>query len=211
MSSLLSSLNVAERRELFENLNYLNVSEYRAFCDAHSIPYRIYVETPAGRRSAGDVDRKTVVLDRVRQFLKTGEVLEPTCFRARVVRLEGPPKRLTPADRLYYGYYEKKNPVVLGVLAKATGGRYKNGSIARVLMREFWTRGEAPTFAEFGKAWLRAKQEYAGPSPEYAFLTDLQRGKAGKDWKAERTRRAKIALRLLKKAGFASRPTPRTT
>ncbi len=36
---------------------------------------------------------------------------------------------------------------------------------------EFWTRGEAPTLAEFARAWSKAKaNEYLLLTAEYAYL-----------------------------------------
>ena len=57
-----------------------------------------------------------------------------------------------------------------------TNGEFKDGAIARILAREFWTDGKAPTFAEFAKAWLKANKKglgvHLGLHPEAAWLTD---------------------------------------
>jgi hypothetical protein len=37
-------------------------------------------------------------------------------------------------------------------LGELTDGRFRDGAVARVLAMEFWTRGEAPTLAEFARA-----------------------------------------------------------
>src|ERR1700677_4467099 len=82
----ISKLPKSEQQELLNDLNYLNASEIKSFCNRHSIPYRIAIETKdGGRRMTRDDDRKGVMLDRVRHFLQTGAVLEETCFRAPVV------------------------------------------------------------------------------------------------------------------------------
>jgi len=67
-----------------------------------------------------------------------------------------------------------------------------------VLAMDFWTRGEAPTFEEFARAWTAAKAEqHRLLTPEYAYLTDLRHQRAGRDWKALRKARAKSALETL--------------
>ena len=59
MPNLIPHLSQAEQRELFDDLNYLNIAEYRSFCDAHAIPYTICIETAGGgRKKTRDTDRK---------------------------------------------------------------------------------------------------------------------------------------------------------
>ena len=198
MPTLISHLNKTKRRELYNDLNYLNLREIRDFCKQHSIPYTIWVETDSGeKKRTRDADRKSVVLGRVRHYLKTGIVLGETCFPAQVVRFDSLPQILKSTDRLYYGWYDKKNKVMIDLLKGLTDGEFKNGAIARILAREFWTTGKAPTFAEFANAWLKAKEKGLGRHPEAAWLTDRARNEAGKDWKAKRERKAKKVLKIL--------------
>jgi hypothetical protein len=181
-------------------LNYLNLQEIRCFCKEHSIPYTIHVETPSGEpRRTPDTDRKSVVLGRIRHYLKTGKVPNATVFAAAIVRRDPIPHVLHATDRLYYGWYDKKNPVMLELLRSLTDGEFRNGAIARILAREFWTAGKAPTFDEYARAWRVANRKGLGYHPEAAFLTDLARNEAGKDWKAKRVRKAKNVLRVLER------------
>ncbi len=137
----------------------------------------------------------------MRRYLKTGRVPEATCFRASIVRLEGPPQKLRPTDRLYYGWYDKHNAVMIELLQNLTDGKFRNGAVARILAREFWTAGKAPTFAEFARAWTKAGAQGLGVArgehPEAAFLTDRAKGEAGRGWKAKRVRIAKRVLKTL--------------
>jgi hypothetical protein len=199
MSSPLSHLPAGRRQELLDDLSYLNLGEIRALCRRHGIPYRILAETPEGETKATkDVDRKPVVLARVRHYLTTGEVLPPTRLPARVVREGPPPSKLLPTDRLYYRWYSKAYPSVMRVLEELTRGRFRNGALARVLIMEFWTRGEAPTLADFAAAWVAASDGRRDLlAPEYAFLTDLRDGEAGPDWKSMRNRKAQAVLAAL--------------
>lgn len=198
MPSLISHLNTTEQLSLFDDLNYLNLEEIRSFCRKHSIPYTIWIETGPGQRvRTKDTDRKSIVLERIRHFLRTGRILEATCFDAKVVRFDGPPKKLNATHRLYYGWYDKTNKDMIDLLRKLTDGEFRNGAIARILARKFWTDGKAPTFAEFAKAWKKADKKGLAPYPEAAWLTDRARNQAGKDWKAKREQKAKKVVKIL--------------
>jgi len=198
MAGPISRLPEPDRRRLLAELNYINLAEMRGFCNRHEIPHRIYIETPNGaRRVTRDTDRKSIVLERIREFLNTGEAPTATCFAASVVAPSEVPARLRATDRLYYGWYDKKNPVMIELLRSLTDGKFRNGAISRILAREFWTRGEAPTFEEFAKAWLEADAVGLGEHPEAAWLTDRARGEAGVDWRDKRQRIAARVLELL--------------
>ena len=199
MSNLLSQLTKSEQARLLEELNYMNIEEIRGFCAKRGIPYRVVAEYPSGQvKGTKDTDRKPIVLARVRRYLTTGRAGEPTCIPAKIVREENPPARLEPRDRLYYRWYAKEFEGVLRLLRDLTGGRFRDGGVARVVMMEFWTRGKAPTFEQFARAWTNAKAEqHRLLTPEYAYLTDLRHQRAGGDWKALRKAKAKSALKTL--------------
>jgi hypothetical protein len=192
------SLTEGALQELLSDLNYLNLSEIRSFCKRHSIPYAIAIETGDGRRrKSGDVDRKGVMLGRIHHFLQTGTVMEETCFPAAVVCFDPPVDGLTANDRLFYGQYDKTSPAMLAILRDLTGGRFKNGAVARIVAREFWSRGDAPTFREYAAAWLKAVREHTGPNPEWAYLSDIARGGSDPEWKKLRASKAKAVMTTL--------------
>ena len=194
----ISKLPKDQWQDLLYDLNYLNTGEIKSFCKQHSIPYTIAIETNDGRRRrTKDDDRKGVMLDRIRHFLQTGEVLEETCFRATVVCLDPPPERLTANDRLLYGQYSRTNRAMIALLKDLTGGRFEDGAIARILARDFWARGKAPTFREFAAAWLQTLREYTRPNPEWAFLSDKASRGAGPDWKKLRANKASKVMKVL--------------
>jgi hypothetical protein len=199
MPNLLSQLTKSAQARLLEELNYMNLEEIRGFCSARGIPYRIVAEYPNGKvKATKDTDRKPIVLARVRRYLATGDVGQPTRIPAAIVREEDPPARLGPRDRLYYRWYAKEHNGVMQRLRDLTGGRFRDGAVARVVMMEFWTRGEAPTFQEFARSWTSAKAEqHRLLTPEYAYLTDLQHHRADGDWKALRKAKATSALKTL--------------
>ena len=201
MPSLISHLSSAKRDELFRDLCYLNMAEFKGFCDRHSIPYTILIETEDGKvRKSRDKDRQKVVIDRIIHYLKTGKIRSATLFKKEVVNLTGLPDKITKTDLLYYGCYEKKNAKMIELLKDLTNGEFKNGAIARILCRDFWTRGEAPTFEKYAKAWLKARDEYSlEQHPEAAYLTDLSKRNAGSNWKELRCQKANNVLSLLSK------------
>ena len=201
MANLLSQLTKAEQARFLEELNYMNLEEIRGFCSARGIPFRIVAEYPNGKvKATKDSDRKPIALARVRRYLTTGDVGQPTCIPAAIVREEDPPSRPGPRDRLYYRWYAKEHAGVVRLLNHLTEGRFRDGAVARVLAMEFWTRGEAPALEEFARAWTKAKaNQHLMLTPEYAYLTDLKHQRAEGDWKALRTAKAKSALKTLGK------------
>ena len=200
MAFLPGSLSEVEQRELMEDLNYLNMAEIRDFCKQHSIPYSIWIQTEGqGRVKTRDEDRKGVVLNRIRHYLKTGSVWEATCFPANVVCFDESPKRIKASDRLFYGQYDPKSDRMIVLLRQLTGGRFQHGAIARILAREFWSKGIAPTYREYAAEWLIAKEQHKRPNPEWAFLSDLADGKGTANWKELRKRKARKVLRALKR------------
>ena len=199
MANLLSQLTKRERARLLEELNYMNLEEIQGFCSARAIPYRIVAEYSNGKvKATKDTDRKPIVLARVRHYLRTGQVGQPTRISAQIVREENPPARLGPRDRLYYRWYAKEFEGVMRLLRELTGGSFRDGAVARVVAMEFWMRGEAPTLEEFARSWTKARAEqHRLLTPEYAYLTDLQHQRADGDWKALRTAKARSALKTL--------------
>jgi hypothetical protein len=198
--SLLAELSQNEQQELLSDLNYLNMTEIKSFCKRYSIPFRIAFEAESGRRAAtGENDRKGVILKRIRHFLSTGFVPEPTCFPAAVVRFAPLPDRPTKDDRLFYGQYDKANPAMVSLLRKLTAGKFRNGAIARILAREFWSRGEAPTFAKYAAAWVEASEQHTKPNPEWAFLSDRASGTNVGDWKKLRAKKAAKVLEIIER------------
>ena len=175
MPNFLSRLTKSEQARLLEEMNYMNLEEIRGFCSERGIAYRVVAGCPNGKvKATKDTDRKPIVLARVRRYLTTGRVGQPTRIPAAIVRAENPPARLGPCDRLYYRWYAKEHEAVMRLLRDLTAGRFQDGAVARVLAMEFWTRGEAPTFEEFARSWTKAKaEEHRLLTPEYAYLTDL--------------------------------------
>jgi hypothetical protein len=210
MAGLISHLTKDERRELLVDLNYLNMGEIKSFCKKHEIPYVIAVEMRDGkRRPSGEYDRKGVMLERVRHFLKTGVIQEATCFRAAADCFDPISRKPAAGDRLFYGHYNKINRAMIGLLKELTGGEFEDGAIARILARDFWASGAAPTFKEFAAAWRKAREEHSRPNPEWAFLSDRADKKAGTNWKKLRVEKAARVLKTLGQISDRSRRSPK--
>jgi len=194
----IASLSPAEREWLSEAINYLNTAELQRFCAARIIPYKIYVETDNGRFvPTRDADRKGVIIDRVLHFLRTGIVKAQTTFRKPVIstkKLNRPP---VEADQVLYGRYKNHDPAILALMKALTDGKFEFGAVAQEVLRGCWSRNEAPSYREFARLWQKAAREYSKPNPEWAFLNDRTQGKAGRDWKTLRTRKAKAVIDLL--------------
>ncbi len=141
MSNFLSRLTKSEQARLLEELNYMNLEEIRGFCSERGIPYRIVAEYPNGKvKATKDTDRKPIVLARVRRYLKTGQVGQPTRISAQIVRQENPPARPGPRDRLYYRCYAKEFGGVMQLLRDLTAGRSATAPL-RACSR--WSSGRA--------------------------------------------------------------------
>jgi hypothetical protein len=199
MPNPLSQLTEGEQTRLLEELNYLNLGEIRGFCSEHGIPYKILAEYPNGKvKATKDIDRKPIVLARVRHYLATGKVGQPTRIPAEIVRQDHPPARPGPRDRLYYRWYSKEHTGIIRSLRELTAGRFRDGAVARVLAMEFWMRGKAPTLADFARAWTNANaNKHRLLTAEYAYLTDLKHKRAGSEWKSLRKAKAESALQTL--------------
>jgi hypothetical protein len=85
----------------------------------------------------------------------------------------------------------------MGLLKELTGGEFEDGAIARILAREFWSRGEAPTFQKYAAAWLVARREHTKPNAEWAYLSDRAGKKDAAEWKRLRVSKAKGVLKRL--------------
>jgi hypothetical protein len=197
-TSPISKLPKSEQRELLNDLNYLNLAEIKQFCKRHSIPFRITIETKNGaRKTTGEDDRKGVILERIRHFLRTGKVFSETCFPAAVVCFDPIPGQLTADDRLLYGQYDKTDRAMILLLKELTAGQFRHGAIARILARKFWSVGIAPTFAEYAAAWLEETRAHNAPNEEWAFLSDRARQGAVPDWKKLRAAKASKVMKVL--------------
>jgi hypothetical protein len=200
VSSLLSGVSDREKAELLRDIYYLNMQELRDFCDANRIPYWIHFEAADGRvMKSRDGDRKGIVIDRVLHFLNTGIVKPRTLFPKSVVNVKPLSSAPTESDRVLYGQYKNGDSRILELLKGLTDGKFEAGAISQEVIRDCWTRKQAPTYREFAQLWMRASIDHKGPNPEWAYLSDLAKGTADRDWKKLRTKKAASVISILRK------------
>jgi hypothetical protein len=197
---LLSSLSDTEKAEFLRDIYYLNMQELREFCDTNGIPYWIHFEAGDGRViKSRDGDRKAIVIDRVLHFLSAGIVKPRTLFPKSVVSMKPYASAPTETDRVLYGQYKNRDSRILDLLKSLTDEKFEVGAIAQEVIRDCWTRKHAPTYREFAQLWMRASVDHKGPNPEWAYLSDLAKGSADRDWKKHRTKKAASVISLLSK------------
>jgi hypothetical protein len=90
-----------------------------------------------------------IIISRIINYLKTGPIQPPTLFSKKVLKDSYFPQKITKEDKLYFGVYNKKNVQVLNLLGSLTDNKFKDGAIARILLR-------APTIEEFSKLWRKS-------------------------------------------------------
>ena len=144
-----------------------------------------------------DDDRKGVVLNRIRHFLQAGLILPETYFRASVVCFDQLPDHIAADDKLFYGQYDKTSRTMTALLKSLTDGQFEHGAIARIVARDFWSSGKAPTFRDYATAWMQASREHLRPNPEWAFLSDRANKSAVLDWKKLRKQKAAKVMKVL--------------
>ena len=200
MKPPLATLKPHEIERLLTDIYYLNSAELRGFCKARGIPYTIRIESPDGRFTRSkDADRKGVVIDRIVHFLNTGAIKPATTFRRQAVSSKELARAPLESDRVRYGEYKNHDAATLNLMKQLTDGKFEFGAMAQEVLRACWSRNQAPTYREFARLWEKAVSDHSKPNPEWAFLTDLSRGTAGRDWRKLRSRKASAVLSLLGK------------
>ncbi|KHD88625.1 MAG: hypothetical protein OM95_07370 [Bdellovibrio sp. ArHS] len=205
MASLISHLTQAQQKELMNDLNYLNMQEIKTFCRHHGLPLHIHAEYKKNvLQKTKELDRKGVVLDRVRQYLKTGKVPPPSVIPNKMIA-QNLPKEIRPETHFLFGLYKNRDANSLKVLKQVTKGQFQFGALAQELSRELWVQGKKITFSAFGKLWLKENMNPSREHPEWAFLTDLSTGSVGRDWKSLRQQKAKKVMAELKRISAATK------
>lgn len=185
------------KNQLLKDIYYLNMKEYQTFCRDAGIPIQIHIETSKGLKKLPVKDRKEIIIRRIHEFIKTGKVPSPTILNLKVVKFEAL-KDITPRTRICYGQYDKKNLHLLRLLKSLTDSEFRDGMIAREVLRDFWCLGKAPSVSEFAKVWMKASREEKS-RPHYAYLADLSEGTYDENWKKTRIQKSKNALSWLYK------------
>jgi hypothetical protein len=182
---------------LDKDLNYLNMQEIRSYCDTVGISYKIHYYKDGKVRVSGEIDRKAIILDRVRVFIKTGKIVSATHYPIKVTSFSPLSTKLDASDRVFYGQYKTTHKNILALMKLLTKGQFKFGAISQEVIRDFWREGIAPTYSQFARAWLKANEAHVEPKAEWAYLTDLAKGMERSEWKEYRKKKASQVLKYL--------------
>lgn len=182
---------------LDRDLNYLNMQEIRSYCDAVGIPYKIHYHKDGKVRVSGEIDRKAIILDRIRAFIKTGNIVKATLYASKVTSFSPLSSKLDASDRVFYGQYKTTHKNILALMKSLTKEQFKFGAISQEVIRDFWREGIAPTYSQFARAWLKANEAHVEPKAEWAYLTDLAKGMERGEWKEYRRKKASLVLKYL--------------
>lgn len=199
MNQKIKQLTKNQIQNFFHQLNYLNLKEYQNFCKKHKIPFFIYIEIDNKKlKKTNEKDRKAISIDRIKKYILTGKITKPTIFKNSVVanKIELEKIFTNKNQKIKYGCYNTNRKDLFEILKTLTDGKFKDGAIAREVIRDFWSTGKAPTCVEFATAWMRAvntKKEHH----EWAYLSDLAKGIDVSNWKKYRLQQAKKALSTL--------------
>lgn len=133
--SQFSKLSSAEQAQLLDDIYYLNMGEFRQFCDAQGISYRIHIESKGRVIRTSDCDRKGIVIDRILHLLRTGKIKPNTVFPASVVAVEKLGYDPCESDRVLYGQYKSSDPGIGKLMKRLTDGKFEFGAISQVVIR----------------------------------------------------------------------------
>lgn len=211
------------KKDILEQLKpllyYCNVTassggELKAFCQKHHVPTKIYYIDPDTDKpkQTGSYDRKGALLKRIFKYLQTGKMPKATVYPKAVVNFDPLPKQLTANNKVYYGQYKNGDKQIENLVKTLTSGISPFCAKGQEVIRDFWSKGIVPTYADFAEAFLKKYHAHkTSDNPEWAYLNDLQKVKAqGKllnksEWKNKiRPEKSKQALDILNKVDVPS-------
>jgi hypothetical protein len=193
----LQHLTKVQIDEFFDALNFMNMEEIKHFCNKHGISIS---------------GKKGHILDRLKHYLITGEILHP--------------KKIPPISKAKVGeiYLLKPNVLILKgaykndfqtrrFFKKLVGEHFHFTAFGQDWISKRWEQGKPPTYNEFAKAWqkeyLKRKKIKANPKKEWAYLNFMQQFLANYPnalkkelaiaWEEERNKQAKKAMKILNK------------
>ena len=185
-------------KEILEDMNYMNLAEIRSLSEELGIPYKILHKKGDRLCKTSTFDRKDVLLDRIRSYANTGKLPAPTILPEKVVDLGPIPTKPKETDLIKFGQFKHGHKGIENLLRKLSDDKFKDGAIARDVLRDFWTNGKTPTYKQFLHAWYKSVENHKQPKTEWAYLTDLGNGMDMTEWKQYRIERASRAIQFFK-------------
>lgn len=161
--NFLKDLSEIQKGELFEALYYMNMSEIKNFCYNHKISIS---------------GKKRDILDRIKHYLITGEILQPKKIPAISRAKNRTQYPLTPDTLILFGSY-KNDLRTRNFFKILIGEHFHFTAFGQDWVMKRWQQGKPPTYGEFAKTWqkenLKRKKSKANPKKEWAYLNFLQR------------------------------------
>lgn len=195
MPNLIYHLTKNDREDLFDSLNYMKVSEIKNFCHSHSIPI-------SGKKGA--------LIERIKQFLNTGKISQPTLLPGISKAKKEKKYPLNPNTLILHGSY-RNDLKTRTFFQKIIGPHFHFTAFGQDWIASRWQKGNPPTYGQFAKAWqnefLHRKTIEANPKKEWAYLNFMKRflkehpqstrndiAKAWEKTRSEKVRKAKNIL-----------------
>lgn len=165
MANLLKHISKKAKDNLFEALNYMKMTEIKEFCHKHSIP------------SSG---KKGEILERIKQYLTTGQILLPKPIPDSSKAKAGKLYVLAGNAKILKGAY-KNDLATRKFFKKMIGEHFHFTSYGQDWILKHWLAGKPPAYAQFAKYWqkeyLLRKKSDANPKKEWAYLNFIKKFK----------------------------------
>ncbi len=123
-------------KEILEDMNYMNLAEIRSLSDVLGIPYKILYKKGNRFCKTSTFDRKDVLLERIRSYATTGKLPDPTVLAEKIVDLGPIPAKPKETDLIKFGQFKHGHKGIEGLLEKISDGAFKDGAIARDVLRD---------------------------------------------------------------------------
>ena len=180
---------------IHKNIYYLNLKELALIANKFDIPYHIYLEKDSKLHKSSMCDPKVVIIKRILKFLEKKSISKSTIYPKHVIKFKTINK-VNKNDHVYFGSYKNGNPYILRLMEQLTDNKFKFGALSCLILRNYWSKGIAPTYKRFAKKWLvlnNKKLEH----PEWQYINDIPHFPNHAEWREHRTAIANKILHLL--------------
>lgn len=181
--------------KLQSSMNYLHVSELKAYCEKFGLSLK---------------GKKFTLIYRIIHFLKTGEKLEVAKYPAKSISKSKKDYNPKPNDLILKGLY--KNDLKTRLFFKSIIGQHFHFTAFGVdWLEQRWIVGNPPTYQEFADMWSREyklrKTNGSNPKAEWAYITFVKnyltnhpkasRPELLRQWELERLRHKSLVDTIL--------------
>ena len=188
-------LKKIDQEELYEALNFMNISELKNIC---------------GQLSLSEAGKKGELINKIMVFIKTGKLLQDKKMPEKSLAKNYPPQPLHENALMLYGSY-KNDARTRALFKKLIGQRFHFTAFGIDWLNERWGLGSPPTYKEFAQYWiqetLRRKSAKQSPKKEWAYINFLQQAAHSnsqqtksdllKAWKKTRLEKKQAAQKII--------------